>query len=538
MKRISLFALLALGVLARWTPAWAASTIVPDSGPIGISVTITGEGFGKFVSPKENVVLFGKAPALVEHWDAGRIVVRVPRKAVSGPVVIQQAKKAKKAGAFTVESPSVKEVSPAAAPPGQVLQIAGRNFGPTVGHKDTEMQFGVNEVLINGVPAEVVRWRDTRIEVKVPAKATSGPLVVRLASFDPLPDGSCCAPVEYSVSAPVAFTVMSAVLMEPTEGPLGSPVVLSGSGFGDRKPGENAVLFNGVPAPILDWSNTRIRVIFPLKGTAGPVTLKMGAETRPVGEFRLAPHRVIGAHPDTAPVGALITISGENLGVYFDSGPNQVLFGGVPGRVFRWSDRSIDVWVPVSAKSGPLVVRRGAGTAKADGSCCAERGFADADAGVFALAIPKVTAVTPASGKVGSLVTITGSGFGEFIRSDERTQDQVSREGHLHKFQIFKEDIARTAVLFPANPDLVKASHVAGYVESWSDTEIKVHVPQVAIPGKVVISRGSWDLLPDGTCCKDKEWIHSEAGFFTPTGLDEIEEQYRKSIPKLGGDQG
>jgi len=518
--------------------AWAAAAIFPDSGPIGITVTITGEGFGKFASPKDNVVLFGKAAGLVEHWDSGRIVVRVPRKAVSGPVFLQQGKKTKRVGAFNVESPSVKEVSPAGAAPGQIVQILGRNFGPTMGHKDTEMQFGVNEVLFNGVPAEVVRWRDTRIEAKVPAKASSGPLQIRLASFDPLPDGSCCAPVEYSVSAPVAFTVMSTILMEPTEGPLGSPVVLSGTGFGERKPGESAILFNGVPAPILDWSNTRIRVTFPLKGSSGPVTLKSGADTRTVGEFRLTPTRVIGIHPDTAPVGDLVTISGENLGVFFDSGPNQVLFGGVPGRVYRWSDRSIDVWVPLSAKSGALVVRRGAGEAKADGLCCAERGFAAVEAGVFTVAVPKVTAVMPATGKIGSLVTITGSGFGEFIKTDERTQDNISREGHQHLFTKFSENIGRSAVLFKAKGDLVKASHVAGYVESWSDTEIKVRVPQVADPGIVVIRRGSWDMLPDGTCCQDKQWVETEAGFFTPTGLEELDEQYRKSIPKLGGDQG
>src|SRR5207245_2753032 len=124
-----------LVVVFAWEGAWAAPAINPDSGAIGITVTITGEGFGKFVST------------------------------------------------------------------------------------------GVNEVLINGIAAEVVRWRDTRIEVKVPSNATTGPLLVRLASVDPLPDGSCCASVGYSTSAPVTVTVMTPITLEPTEGPLGNPVV-------------------------------------------------------------------------------------------------------------------------------------------------------------------------------------------------------------------------------------------------------------------------------------------------------------------------
>ena len=533
MRKLGLFLIV---LLAAATPVSAASEVFPGSGPIGTTVTISGEGFGKFMSVRENAVLFGSAPGLIEHWENGKIAVRVPLKAVSGPVSVKQGKKVRKIGAFTVEVPVVKEVTPTTAMAGQIVQILGRNFGPTRGQKDSEMQFGVNDVLMNGIPADVVRWKDSRIEVRVPSNASSGNLLVRLASVDPLPDGSCCAPVQYVNSNAIGFTVIASILIEPTEGPMGTPVVISGSGFGERTPGEDAVLFNGVQAPILEWANTRIRVAFPLNGTSGPVTLKKGVERRAVGDFRLTPHRIVGFIPDSAPIGTLVTISGENFGVFFDSGPNQVLFGGVLGRVFQWSDRAIDVWVPVSAKSGPVVVRRGAGKAKPDGTCCDESGFAVATGPDFTLTVPKVESIMPPTAEVGSVITIKGSGFGEFLKTDERTQDQVSRLGHLHQYQKFDENISRTAVLFPANQELVKSSHVAGYVESWSDSEIKVHIPQVAIPGEVVISRGSWDLLPDGTCCKDKQWVLTEAGFFKPTGQDKIDADYRKNLPKSGGE--
>ncbi len=277
--------------------------------------------------------------------------------------------------------------------------------------------------------------------------------------------------------------------------------------------------------------------MFPLNGSTGPVTLKWGSESRVVGEFRLTPHKAIGITPDTAPIGALITINGENFGVFYEGGPSQVLIGGVPARVFQWSDRIIDVWVPVSVKSGPVVVRRGAGTPKADGTCCAERKFVETEAGNFTLAIPTATAITPPTAEIGNLITITGTGFGEFLKTDERTQDNLSREGHKHLFTQFGVNIARSAVLFPANRDYVRATHVAGYIESWTDTEIKVRVPQTAVPGKILISRGSWDMLPDGTCCKDKEWVQNEAGTFTPTGLDKITSDYIRTQPDLGGVQ-
>jgi uncharacterized protein (TIGR03437 family) len=515
---------------------FADTTIFPDSGPIGIEVTITGQGFGKFISTKNNLVLFGKDSGLVQHWDNRKVIVRVPSKAATGPVTIKNGKKSQQAGNFTVEQPVVKEILPTSAPAGEIVQILGRNFGPTMGQKDSEMQFGVNEVFFNGVPAEVIRWRDSRIEVKVPSNATSGPLTVRLASVDPRKDGSCCAPVGYSTSAPVVFTVVTTVQMEPAEGPVGTPVVISGGGFEKMTPGKDMVLFNGAIAQVREWSNNRIRVSVPLNGTSGPVVLKRGDENRTVGEFRLTPQHVVGIAPDTAPVGSLVTISGEHFGVFSDSGPNQVLFGGVPGRVFQWTDRVIHAWVPVSAKTGSLEIRRGAVEMKPDGSCCAEKGFATASGGEFTLAVPEVESVMPPTAEIGSVITINGSGFGDFVSTDERTQDNISREGHLHKFTTFSENIARTAVLFPANKDYVRSKYVAGIVESWSDTEIKVRVPRLAEPGDIVIRRGSWDLLPNGDCCKDKEWVETLVGHFSPSGLEEIDKGYRRDLPKQGGD--
>jgi hypothetical protein len=223
--------------------------------------------------------------------------------------------------------------------------------------------------------------------------------------------------------------------------------------------------------------------------------------------------------------------------VFSDSGPNQVLFGGVPGRVFQWADRVIHVWVPVSAKTGAIEIRRGAVRMNPDGSCCAEQGFATASAGEFTLAVPEVESVIPAMAEIGSVITIKGSGFGDFVTTDERTQDNISREGHQHKFTTFSENIARTAVLFPANKDYVRAKYVAGMVESWSDTEIKVRVPRLAEPGDIVIRRGSWDLLPNGDCCKDKQWVETPVGHFSPSGLDEIDRDYRKNLPKQGEDR-
>ena len=33
--------------------------------------------------------------------------------------------------------------------------------------------------------------------------------------------------------------------------------------------------------------------------------------------------------------------------------------------------------------------------------------------------------------------------------------------------------------------------------------------------GPLIVRRGSWDLLPDGSCCTPKRWVSVDAGQFT-----------------------
>ena len=80
-----------------------------------------------------------------------------------------------------------------------------------------------------------------------------------------------------------------------------------------------------------------------------------------------------------------------------DTGQNRVEIGGAPAVIYRWHDDRIDVWVPFSAKSGPVVVTRGAPKPGADGSCCAEHGTVSTTPGDFTLVVPTIESFSPAS---------------------------------------------------------------------------------------------------------------------------------------------
>jgi hypothetical protein len=524
--------LLGLSVAVCHAPVWAETSLSPDAAPPGATVTVSGKGMGQFKSTQVNRVLFNGRPALIQRWEADIIEVKVPLRAASGPVEVVNGKKRMKVGTFTVTPPTIQSVSPAEVEPGDILLIAGAHFGHTAGSKDPNTMFGVNDVLIGGVPARVRKWRNEKIEVEVPATAATGDVVVRLASSDPLPDGSCCAPVEYSLSNTVALRVLPSIRHDPTSGPVGTKVVIFGNDFGVSKSAEDAVLFNGHPATVAQWNNTAVVVHVPLNATNGPVVLKRAGQERVVGTFTVQAPKATGVVPTGGPIGSLIRITGEHFGFYsesgstpfafidFNKGENGVDIGGVPAIVYRWHDDKIDVWVPFSAKSGPVIVKRGANTPKPDGSCCAERAVVSVEAGTFTVVVPKVESYSPTSAGLDEIVTIKGSGFGTFLKTAEATQPGLNEAGHDFLQIKLGDDVARSEVIF---------NGIAALVESWTDTEIKVKVPRRPVygvgsekqftadlsTGPLVVRRGSWDLLPDGSCCTPKRYVSVEAGPFT-----------------------
>lgn len=503
-------------------------TVVP-----GATLSIGGKGLGTFKSVQNNRVTVGGFPALIQRWESDLIEVKVPFQAQSGPVEVSAGKKKLFAGTLTIVQPAIAAVTPAEIEPGQTVQITGAHFGNTAGPRDPNTMFGVNDVMIGGVVVRPRRWKDDIIEVDVPANAASGDVVVRLASSDPLPDGSCCAPVQYKVSNAVQLRLIPSIRVDPVSGPIGTKVVFFGKGFGAAKGSGDKVTFGGRLATIAQWSDSAIVVHLPLDAETGAIVLTAQGRERTVGTFTVHVPKVTALTPSAAPIGTLLRISGENFGLYsesgstpyaftdFNTGENRVDIGGVGAVIYRWQANRIDVWVPFSAKSGPVVISRGATKPNSDGSCCATKEVLKTDAGTFTLVVPKIDSYSPKSGGLDELITIKGSGFGSFLKTAEHAYLGLNQGAYKRKEDIeLGDNVSRTEVLF---------SKVAAQVMSWTDTEIVVRVPHRNLyglgkrneffnelaTGPLIVRRGSWDVEPDGICCTMKKWLTFEAGSFT-----------------------
>ncbi|MGB4892950.1 MAG: IPT/TIG domain-containing protein, partial [Nitrospira sp.] len=368
----------------------------------------------------------------------------------------------------------------------------------------------------------------------------SGDVVVRLASSDPLPDGSCCRPAEYVLSNAVSLSLIPTVRVDPLSGPVGTKVVLFGQGFGADRRTNDAVLIAGQPATIAQWKDDVIVVHVPLGAKSGPVTIKSWGRERTVAHFTVHTPKVTNIAPASAPIGTLLRISGEHFGFYsengatpynfmdFNTGENRVEIGGVPAVIYRWDDDRIDAWVPFSAKSGKVVVYRNGNKPNPDGSCCLEQGGVATEAGEFALVTPVIESYQPTSAGLDEVVTIKGRGFGSFLKTAEHTHLGINQKVYKRGDVALNEtegdavvsNVSRTEVLF---------NGIAAIVESWGDTQIVVRVPHRNLygvgkkgeffdnlaTGPLVIRRGSWDILPNDTCCTQTQWLSVEAGQFT-----------------------
>ena len=98
--------------------------------------------------------------------------------------------------------------------------------------------------------------------------------------------------------------------------------------------------------------------------------------------------------PTSGPVGASVTIAGSGFGA--SQGSSTVKFNGVTAVPSSWSDTSIVTPVPAGATTGSVVVTVSGTSSK----------------GVTFTVIPKITGISPTSGPLGTLITISGTTFG------------------------------------------------------------------------------------------------------------------------------
>jgi len=165
-------------------PSGSQISLLPNSGPVGTPVTITGMNF---TATQGSVTFFNQviAPSGSVNWSAASILVPVPSGSTTGNVVVTVGTQGSNPATFTVTPLiTITGLSPSFGAVNANVTITGNNFGATQ---------GTSTVKLNGTAMPVYNgnWSNSSITVTVPS-TTTGPVVVTVGGYQ---------------SNPVTFTV-------------------------------------------------------------------------------------------------------------------------------------------------------------------------------------------------------------------------------------------------------------------------------------------------------------------------------------------
>jgi IPT/TIG domain len=238
-------------------PAPGISSVTPTSGLVGAVVAIAGTNFG--ATQGTSTVTFNGTAATVTSWNATSIATTVPAGATTGNAVVTVGGQASNGVTFTVNAPAptISSLTPNSGTGGIPVTISGSNFGATQ---------GTSTVTFNGIASRPTGWSATSITAPVPAGATSGNVVVTVG-------GQASNAVNFTVTAPG----LSITGLNPTAGPVGTSVTITGTNFGTTQ-GSSTVTFNGAAATVTSWSATSIVVPVPSGATTGSVVVSVGGQ--------------------------------------------------------------------------------------------------------------------------------------------------------------------------------------------------------------------------------------------------------------------
>jgi len=242
-----------------------------------------------------------------------------------------------------------------------------------------------------------------------------------------------------SVAINVALPAPAITSLNPTSGAVGTSVIVTGANFGAAQ-GASAIAFNGTTATPTAWSATSIVASVPAGATTGNVVVTVGGQASNGVNFTVtsASPNITGLNPASGVIGTPVTITGANFGA--SQGSSTVKFNGAAATPTTWSTTSIVVPIPSGATTGNVIVTVGGQTSNGVSF-------------TVTTPAPNIVNLNPASGLVGTPVTITGTNFGTAQGSSS-----------------------------------VKFNGTTTTPTSWSATSITAPVPAGATTGNVVVT--------------------------------------------------
>ena len=198
--------------------------------------------------------------------------------------------------------------------------------------------------------------------------------------------------------------------------------------------------------------------------------------------YKIQPEPVIESIvPPVGAPGDIVVINGRNFGESRDMSYVEIAGSKLTSSSYvSWSDTKIKIIVPANVQDGLVIV----GTKNVQSKPALFANEVDIPVYVpqtMQTTMPYISSLSDESLQVGSVLTINGSNFGE-----SRNQSKVYFTIDYNN-QIRNSEYINTA-LYTEN--MIEVNEAENGYEYWSDSEIRVRVPDGAISGVVLVDNG------------------------------------------------
>ncbi|HEV2592382.1 MAG TPA: IPT/TIG domain-containing protein, partial [Gaiellaceae bacterium] len=352
------------GIATKPFKATPTITSFTDDGRAGSAVTIAGANLGDATA-----VTFGKDAASFDSPSATSITAYVPANLTSAKITVVTPH-----GSVITNTPfavtKVTGLSPAAAPAGSVVTINGQGLGSA-----TSIDFG------GATGVAVTSTTATAVKVKVPAGASIGDLVVHTPNID----GTGLATTQ-------SFKPLPRITSFDTNGyQVGDTVTARGTNLAES--GAYTAKIGGVAVDgltVVDGQTLTFRV--PPGALSSALTFANAAGSTTSGATVAIRATIASFTPANAAAGTRVTFTGSTF-----HGTTSVSFGGAKASFSVGAGGStLTANVPPTAVDGPITVTNAGGST---------------DTATPFHVDPVIDGFRPASGAVGTTVTVSGTGL-------------------------------------------------------------------------------------------------------------------------------
>jgi hypothetical protein len=243
-----------------------------------------------------------------------------------------------------------------------------------------------------------VTWASSNTSVAVLSVVTGNPPIVV-----PVSSGNANVTATFSgisgsttvtVNAPLPPVPPNITGVSPASGAAGTPVTVTGSGFGATQ-GSGNIWLGTTLGSVVSWSDGQIVAVVSTGSNSGVAQVQQINGASNSVPFAVNTATITNVSPNNGLPGTQVTITGSGFGA--TQGNGNVWLGTLPAIVNSWSDGQVVATVSTGAMSGNAVILQNG---------------VMSNAAPFTINLPQITGISPNSGNAGTAVTVTGSGFG------------------------------------------------------------------------------------------------------------------------------